>query len=122
MRVSTHRTRQMHNSEDRPININGEKILMCPHLYDLTGVCIGVTPAVWSACPDSVQARRFTPELLAILQPWTKSGKLICAGAFDGGFYSNEIATKLRWSTPVPSSEQFEAQQRRVDLQIRSTC
>lgn len=70
--------------------------------FDVTGICIGSTPATWSAVPDSVQARRFGPKILQMLTPWMKGGKLLCAGGFDGGFYSNVLATRLRWVTPFP--------------------
>ena len=78
--------------------------------YDLTRICIGVTRAVWAAVPDPVQLHRFSTEILKMLEVWTREGKLLCAGGFDGAFYLNELATKHRWVATFPS-DFIEAQE-----------
>jgi len=52
-----------------------------------------------------------------MLSPWTKSGKLICAGGFDGGFYSNLLATRLRWVTSFPEDHVKRHEEQREFLE-----
>jgi len=62
-----------------------------------------ITPAVWCACPDKVQARRYSSLITSKMETWRKDDEWICKGVFDGGFLHEALQLKLGWVTPIPS-------------------
>jgi hypothetical protein len=70
--------------------------------YDLSGICIGFTPACWAAVPDKVQVRRCINEIEDILKPFrNENGDDLGIGVLDGGFQDEEALERLHWLVPM---------------------
>jgi len=74
--------------------------------YNLfTKECVALTPAVWCACADRTQSRRYYKEIMDQLAAWREGTRWICAGVLDGGFYHGALQDRMRWITPIPEDD-----------------